>query len=262
MTRGDAQNCPVDKHESLSQHEDPREATMERPHYLLFAEANVEEHLRCGAGRWRFALESLDGADRIEAEDVDDDARLDRLNLLAVVRGLEALEGPSRVTLLTMSWYVRRGFSEGLELWRQNDWRWETFGQMTSITNEDLWRRVDRALQYHKVQCRTWRLDASEVPAPHVAPAASSSASITPPAPVAAGTFVDPYRATVREPQFLKRKKPRMAARIATAAPAEVAEPADVEAPAPQTYWERMRSLVAIPAEDDGPVDRPRRKRA
>lgn len=242
---------------------------MERPHYLLFAEANVEEHVRCGAGRWRFALESLDGADRIEAEDVDDDARLDRLNLLAVVRGLEALEGPSRVTLLTMSWYVRRGFSEGLELWRQNNWRWETFGQMTSVTNEDLWRRVDRALQFHIVQCRTWRLDASEVPAPHIAPAASSSARVGSAAPVAssaavvsAAAEVDPYRATVREPQFLKRKKPRMAARIATAAPSATVKPAEVEAPATRTYWERMRSLVAAPAEEGGPVDPPRRKRA
>ena len=230
---------------------------MERPHYLLFAEANVEEHLRVGAGRWRFALESLDGASRIEADDVDDDARLDRLNLLAVVRGLEALEGPSRVTLLTMSWYVRRGFSEGLELWRQNNWRWETFGQMTSVTNEDLWRRVDRALQFHIVQCRTWRLDASEVPAPHIAPPLSGAAPIPATAPEA-----DPYRATVREPQFLKRKKPRMAARIATAAPAATTKPAPSEAPATRTYWERMRSLVTAPAEGEAPVDPPRRKRA
>jgi ribonuclease HI len=244
-----------------SQPEERREATMERPHYLLFAEANVEEHVRCGAGRWRFALESLDGADRIEAEDVDDDARLDRLNLLAVVRGLEALEGPSRVTLLTMSWYVRRGFSEGLELWRQNDWRWETFGQMTSVTNEDLWRRVDRALQYHIVQCRTWRLDASEVPAPHIAPPGSSSPRVAaaPDAPAAAE--VDPYRATVREPQFLKRKKPHIAARVATAAPSAT-KTVEVETPTTRTYWERMRSLVAAPAEDGSPLDPPRRKRA
>lgn len=234
---------------------------MERPHYLLFAEANVDEHVRCGAGRWRFSLESLDGASRIEADDVDDDARLDRLNLLAVVRGLEALEGPSRVTLLTMSWYVRRGFSEGLELWRQKDWRWETFGQMTSVTNEDLWRRVDRALQFHIVQCRTWRLDASEVPAPHIAPPISASAPVAATAPEA-----DPYRATVREPQFLKRKKPRMAARIAPAAPSvaksSVTTSAPSEPPATRTYWERMRSLVTAPSDGEAPVDPPRRKRA
>jgi len=230
---------------------------MERPHYLLFAEANVEENALCNAGRWRFALESLDGSSKIEAEDVDDDARLDRLNLLAVVRGLEALEGPSRVTLLTMSWYVRRGFSEGLELWRQNNWRWETFGQMTSVTNEDLWRRVDRALQFHIVQCRTWRLDASEVPAPHVALPAPGSARG--PAPI---TDSDPYRATVREPQFLKRKRPRIAARVAIAPAASETKPAESAAPAARTYWERMRSIVAAPEEDGAPVDPPRRKRA
>ncbi|HEV7282204.1 MAG TPA: RNase H family protein [Pirellulaceae bacterium] len=243
---------------------------MERPHYLLFAEANVEENVRHGAGRWRFALESLDGASRIEADDVDDDARLDRLNLLAVVRGLEALEGPSRVTLLTMSWYVRRGFSEGLELWRQNNWRWETFGQMTSVTNEDLWRRVDRALQFHIVQCRTWRLDASEAPAPHLAVPVSSSTRIAAPAsPAPAMHDADPYRATVREPQFLKRKKTRIESHVATAPSSSAAKsfPSDApsmrgEAPAKPTYWERMQSLVAAPPEEGAPVDPPRRKRA
>lgn len=230
---------------------------MERPHYLLFAEANVEENFRCGAGRWRFALESLDGADRIEAEDIDDDARLDRLNLLAVVRGLEALEGPSRVTLLTMSWYVRRGFSEGLELWRQNDWRWETFGQMTSVTNEDLWRRVDRALQFHVVQCRTWRLDASEVPAPHIAPPASRSAGVAAPA-----LESDPYRAAVREPQFLKRKRPLIAEPDAGSFVSSTTHAPERTASATRTYGERMRSLATASAEEGSPIDPPRRKRA
>jgi ribonuclease HI len=111
---------------------------------------------------WRFVLEALDGSARLEAADEEPDVEPDRLELLAVVRGLEALNQPSRVTLVTPSRYVSRGFRFGLNEWRENDWQWERFGEMAPIKNGDLWRRVDRAMRFHKVECRTWRFDAPE----------------------------------------------------------------------------------------------------
>ena len=39
-------------------------------------------------------------------------------HLLAVVRGLEALPEPSRVTLVTTSGWIRRGLRFGLDNWR------------------------------------------------------------------------------------------------------------------------------------------------
>jgi hypothetical protein len=57
-----------------------------------------------------------------------------------------------------------------LEQWRENNWQWESYGEMTPIRNRDLWRRIDRAMRYHKVDCRTWRFDPKEqrVPAPQL----------------------------------------------------------------------------------------------
>jgi hypothetical protein len=78
---------------------------------------------------------------------------------LAVVRGLEAIPQPARVTLVTASHYVSRGLRFGLSEWRENGWQWERFGEFSPITNADLWQRLDRALQIHQVQCRTWRFD-------------------------------------------------------------------------------------------------------
>jgi len=100
-------------------------------------------------------LQSLDGSSRLEAADAEPAVGGERLELLAVVRGLEALEQPSRVTLVTPSKYVSRGLSNGLEDWRENDWNWEHHGQMVPIKNRDLWQRLDRALAFHRVQCRT-----------------------------------------------------------------------------------------------------------
>ena len=92
---------------------------------------------------WRFVLQSLDGSSRLEAEDAEPAVGGERLELLAVVRGLEALEQPSRVTLVTPSKYVSRGLSYGLQDWRENDWNWEHHGQMVPIKNRDLWQRLD-----------------------------------------------------------------------------------------------------------------------
>lgn len=98
------------------------------------------------------------------ADDVDPEAQGDRLELLTVVRGLEALEQPSRVTLWTPSTYVREGIRHGLREWRDNGWLWEYFGRMVPVKNDDLWRRLDRAMEFHQVDCRTWRIDRAHGP--------------------------------------------------------------------------------------------------
>jgi ribonuclease HI len=136
----------------------------------LFSESS--ESGACGLrGRWRFVLESLDGAERFEAADEEPGAAGQRLDLLAVVRGLESLDQPSRVTLVTSSSYVSRGIRFGLAEWRENDWMWERFGKMTPVKDSDLWRRVDQALRFHQVECRTWRFEAPAA-APHATPPA------------------------------------------------------------------------------------------
>lgn len=120
-------------------------------------------------GQWHFELRSTEGEVLLSAADREAETIGPRLELLAAVRGLEALEGPSDVTLLTASRYVRRGIVYGLDHWRQNGWTWEWFGHMVPVRNHDLWQRVDRALGYHHVQCPQVRLDAPhrKAAAPH-----------------------------------------------------------------------------------------------
>jgi ribonuclease HI len=98
-------------------------------------------------------LQPLGGGPGVTAADIETDADVSRLELLAAVRGLEALEQPSRVTLLTSSRYVRRGLRHDLGRWRENHWQWERFGQRVPIRDCDLWCRVDRALSFHDVEC-------------------------------------------------------------------------------------------------------------
>ncbi len=113
-----------------------------RPHFLLFCDGTLtadahdkrQIHHR---GRWRFVLEDVEGGERLEASDAELSSAPDRIALWAVVRGLEALSQPSRVTLVTTSRYVYRGLQYGLPEWRESDYCWEHFGAVQNIRNAD-----------------------------------------------------------------------------------------------------------------------------
>lgn len=115
-------------------------------------------------GDWEFRLQDAAGQTILEASDTEPDATGERLALLTVVRGLEALDEPARVSLVTASRYVKRGIAYGLGTWRTTDFTWESYGRMVPIKDQDLWRRLDRALSFHQLMCRRWRIDA-----PHAA---------------------------------------------------------------------------------------------
>ncbi|HUY88893.1 MAG TPA: RNase H family protein [Pirellulales bacterium] len=125
------------------------------PHFLLFSESRGKQR----QGQWRFVLQAADGSATLEANDFEPEVGGERLELLAVVRGLEALDQPSRVTLFTPSRYVNRGIAYGLDEWRGNDWTWESFGEMVPVKNCDLWQRLDRALSFHRIEFRGYRFD-------------------------------------------------------------------------------------------------------
>lgn len=127
------------------------------PHYLLFSETGCESD----PGRWRFVIRAAGSLDEFEASDREPETRGERLELLTVVRALESLDQPSRVTLMTPGNYVRHGVRFGLPEWRNSGWEWEYFGQMTPIKHCDLWQRLDRLLAFHQVDFCRYRTDAA-----------------------------------------------------------------------------------------------------
>jgi ribonuclease HI len=139
--------------------------TTVKPHYLLFCEGNAGPGFgfpEDDSSRWRFVLENVETGQKIEAWDHEEILHPDRISLMAVIRGLEALDQPSKVTLVTTNRYVARGLQYGLVEWRENDFCWEHFGSIQPIRNQDLWRRVDVALKYHEVTCRWMAYDAQQ----------------------------------------------------------------------------------------------------
>lgn len=71
-----------------------------------------------------------------------------RMELLAAIRGLEALTRACRVDLYTDSQYVRKGITEWIHNWKKNGWK--TAGKK-EVKNRDLWQELDEQMQKHEV---------------------------------------------------------------------------------------------------------------
>ena len=98
-------------------------------------------------------LKVVGGEIELDITDIEPGVRGERLELLTVVRGLEALDQPSCVTIVTASRYVRNGIELGLPQWRQKGWMWESFGRLEQVKHADLWQRLDRAASVHEIRC-------------------------------------------------------------------------------------------------------------
>lgn len=75
-----------------------------------------------------------------------------RMELTAVIRGLEALKRPCHVELFTDSVYVGKGMSQWLPKWKANGWQRREGNQWKPIKNEELWRELDALIQRHQVK--------------------------------------------------------------------------------------------------------------
>jgi ribonuclease HI len=71
-----------------------------------------------------------------------------RMELLAAIKGLEAIKRTSRVRLYTDSNYLRSGITQWIRAWRANGWR---TADRKPVKNVDLWQRLDAAIRDHQV---------------------------------------------------------------------------------------------------------------
>ncbi|MGE5522817.1 MAG: ribonuclease HI [Rhodospirillaceae bacterium] len=72
-----------------------------------------------------------------------------RMELMAVIRALEALKRPSRVRLHTDSKYVQQGISSWIHQWKKRGWRTV---DKKPVKNEDLWRELDELAGKHHIE--------------------------------------------------------------------------------------------------------------
>ena len=72
-----------------------------------------------------------------------------RMELMAAIKGLEALTRPCQVTFFTDSEYLRKGITEWLANWKRRNWR---TADRRPVKNADLWRRLEVAVAPHNIE--------------------------------------------------------------------------------------------------------------
>jgi ribonuclease HI len=77
------------------------------------------------------------------------DTTNNRMELMAAIRALEALNRPVPVRIHTDSMYVKDGITRWIHAWKKKGW---LTADKKPVKNVDLWQRLDRALAEHKIE--------------------------------------------------------------------------------------------------------------
>lgn len=73
-----------------------------------------------------------------------------RMELMGVLKGLEALKKPCQITIYTDSQYIVNAFNKGwLNSWILNGWK--RGKKKEPVKNEDLWKKILKAKEIHDV---------------------------------------------------------------------------------------------------------------
>lgn len=106
-----------------------------------------------GPGGWGVLLRATKGADIVKERTLNGGASEttnNQMELLAAISALEALEKPSKITVVTDSAYVKNGVTGWIFGWKRNGWR---TSNKKPVKNVELWQRLDQAAARHTV---TW----------------------------------------------------------------------------------------------------------
>ncbi len=106
-----------------------------------------------GPGGWGALLIAREGDETLRERELsggEPETTNNRMELLAAIAALEALNRRSTITIVTDSAYVKNGVTGWIFGWKKNGWR---TASKKPVKNEDLWRRLDEAQSHHDV---TW----------------------------------------------------------------------------------------------------------
>jgi ribonuclease HI len=118
------------------------------PEVLLFTDGACSGNP--GPGGWAFILRHVKSNTELEKSGFEEDTTNNRMELQAVIEGLETLKRSCRVELFTDSEYVRNGLMTWMKNWKKNNWIKSS--DKKPVKNVDLWKRLDELLSRHELK--------------------------------------------------------------------------------------------------------------
>jgi ribonuclease HI len=120
---------------------------MDMPHVKIATDGACKGNP--GPGGWGVLLRF--GAREKELSGHDPDTTNNRMEILAAIRGLQALTKPCQVTLETDSVYLRDGITKWIFGWQKNGWK---TANKKPVKNADLWQELLEAIKPHRIDWR------------------------------------------------------------------------------------------------------------
>ncbi len=100
-----------------------------------------------GPGGWGAILRAK-GTEK-ELSGGEKDTTNNRMEMMAVIAGLEALQRSCEVKVTTDSQYVMKGMQEWLPAWKKRNWK---TASKQPVKNVDLWQRLEKAATLHQLK--------------------------------------------------------------------------------------------------------------
>ena len=97
-----------------------------------------------GPGGWGVLLRYGDHGKKLHGGEAH--TTNNRMELLAAIKGLQALKSSCHVELTTDSQYVRNGITEWLAGWKKRGWK---TANKKPVKNQDLWELLDAEVSRH-----------------------------------------------------------------------------------------------------------------
>lgn len=72
-----------------------------------------------------------------------------RMEIMAVIKALDALKRSCKVRIYTDSVYVQKGMTEWIHNWKARGWK---TSDKKPVKNDDLWKQLDAAVQAHEIE--------------------------------------------------------------------------------------------------------------
>ena len=100
-----------------------------------------------GKGGWGALLRFGDAEKSLYGGEME--STNNRMELTAVIKGLEAIKKPCKIEITTDSKYVLSGITEWMPNWKKRNWR---TARKKPVLNVDLWQQLDALVQQHDIE--------------------------------------------------------------------------------------------------------------
>ncbi len=116
----------------------------EKPQVTIYTDGSCQGNP--GPGGWGAIIRS--GKHSKELSGGEKETTNNRMELMAAIEALRALNQPCQVKVFTDSTYLKSGITEWMPNWKRRNWR----RKGGKLANVDLWMKLDEEISRHEVQ--------------------------------------------------------------------------------------------------------------